>query len=391
MCKNVKLYYLPGVYQPNSAATNRSLSYIKGLSELGVDTKVIYFRPNKSFDCLDIEYSHIEIYSYWRKFYSNNRFLQYICLIIFYIHFLLSLKKGDVVYCYGCADIWSLIVRFRKGVKVYVEYTEHPEVTGIGGAFLTPSLNTFYRLLGMVNGLFVITTGLRDFYISKGVSPDKVFIANITVDVDRFKELKKTETREPYIACCGVISNNKDGIDILIKSFAKVVQEFGNIKLYLIGPTPNEEDNNKNIELISKLGIESHVVFKGVLPALQIPQVLKDAQVLLLCRPNNKQAKYGFATKIGEYLLTENPVVVTTVGDFPIFFKDKENVLFSEPDNPNLFAEKILWALKNSFQAEMIGKNGADFALKNFSYLNVVKKIIEIIGIIPSNACYANK
>lgn len=376
----MKRYYLPGSYDPGSAATNRALSYIKAFSELGYDINVVFFRPNKNYDLLKVSYNHINIKSYWTFFYSENKCLKYILLLIYYFHFIFSLKKGDIVYCYGGADIWSLILKWKRDVKIYVEHTEHPEVIGIGGQFMTPSLTRYYQLIKKIDGLFVITTALREFYISKGVRPDKIHIANITVDPERFKGIVKSGNVEPYIACCGTISNNKDGIDLLIKSFADVVKKHHDVKLYLIGSIFNSNEYNENIQLIKKMGIENSIIFKGLLPPKDIPQILKDAKVLVLCRPDNLQARCGFATKLGEYLLTENPVVLTPVGDFPLFFKDGENVLFGSPDNLNEFSEKIIWALDNYEQSSIIGKKGANVARECFSYIEVVRGVVNVLN-----------
>lgn len=37
-----KFYFIPTTYEPNTAATNRSLAYIKGFSELGIKPTVVF-------------------------------------------------------------------------------------------------------------------------------------------------------------------------------------------------------------------------------------------------------------------------------------------------------------------------------------------------------------
>ena len=41
-----------------------------------------------------------------------------------------------------------------------------------------------------------------------------------------------------------------------------------------------------------------------------MPQILTDASILALARPNNVQSQNGFPTKLGEYLATGNPVAI---------------------------------------------------------------------------------
>ena len=151
------------------------------------------------------------------------------------------------------------------------------------------------------------------------------------------------------------------------------------VKLYIIGKTPDKDDVSGNLKLIENLGVKSSVVFTGIVSAAEMPQILKNATVLALDRPDSLQAQCGFPTKLGEYLLTENPVVVTKVGDIPLFLKDGETALLSEERNPQEFSSKLLWALEHPEEAVEIGKAGAQVAMREFNYLNETKKIIKAI------------
>ena len=133
------------------------------------------------------------------------------------------------------------------------------------------------------------------------------------------------------------------------------------------------------MELIENLGVKNSVIFTGIVSAAEIPQILKNATVLALDRPDSLQAQCGFPTKLGEYLLTENPVVVTKVGDIPLFLKDGETALLAEERNPHEFSSKLLWALEHPAEAIEIGKAGAQVAMREFNYLNETKKIIKAI------------
>ena len=52
------------------------------------------------------------------------------------------------------------------------------------------------------------------------------------VDSSRFEIIK--EQTEPYIAYCGTISREKDGVDILLKAFSVFRQSASDYKLYRI-------------------------------------------------------------------------------------------------------------------------------------------------------------
>lgn len=195
--------------------------------------------------------------------------------------------------------------------------------------------------------------------------------------------LKKTKTADRYIAYCGTASNNKDGVDELIKAFAIVAEKVLDVKLYIIGKTPLTEQKFDNYLLIKRLNLEDRVVFTGVVSAKEMPQLLVNADVLALDRPDNKQAKYGFPTKLGEYLLSGNPVVVTSVGDITKFLTDGVSALIARPQNPKNFADKLLWALTYTEEAICLGGRGKMIALEFFNSLTETQKLYSFM--FPNN------
>ena len=201
----------------------------------------------------------------------------------------------------------------------------------------------------------------------------------MVADPARFNNLVKQQT-EPYIAYCGTATNTKDGVDELIKAFAKTVARHPEYKLYIIGSTPSKKQRFDNYELVRELGIDKNVKFTGVVPSSAIPQMLKNASILALDRPNNLQAKYGFPTKLGEYLLTANPVVITSVGDIPLFLKDNESALIAKPQDAKCFSDKLSWAIDHPQEASAIGLKGKQVCEEHFNSMIETKKIIDIIS-----------
>ncbi len=98
-----------------------------------------------------------------------------------------------------------------------------------------------------------------------------------------------------------------------------------------------------------------------------MPILLINAEILALARPDNIQAKGGFPTKLGEYLATGNPVVITDVGEHTEYLTDGESAYISNPDNPTHFAEKLLQASKDLIISNKIGLNGKKIATQFFN------------------------
>ena len=134
-------------------------------------------------------------------------------------------------------------------------------------------------------------------------------------------------------------------------------------------------------KLASLLNVGNSVVFSGKIEPERIPQLLCDASIMVLARPNNLQAQNGFPTKLGEYLATGNPVVVTRVGDIPLFIRDKENGFLATPDDPEDFAQKLSWIANNYDTALQIGKEGQKLVMNEFSYKTQSYKVFNILKV----------
>ena len=367
-------YILSRYYEQNSAPTNHALSFVRGFSELGVKAEWVFIIPYGDFAKCDQQFDGITIRYLWKERIARNRVLRHLYKHWAYAKFFFSLKKGDTVLLLGMSEYLHYLVR-RKGIKVYHERTEHPKAVKV-------SKCKFYNIhynddCSRADGIFVISNALKTYFESVGVAEEKVHVINMVVDAKRFDHIVKAEGVEPYIAYCGKASNIKDGVDDLIKAFAIVAKQRENIKLYVIGEAPPKESNNH--DLVETLGLTDRIVFTGVVPAKEMPQLLVNAQMLALARPNSLQNKYGFPTKLGEYLLSGNPVVVTKVGDIPLFLHDKETALMSECRDVEAFAHNIIWALDHPEEARKIGQNGKEVAERSFNYLTETKKMCDVM------------
>ena len=370
-------YLVSGLYNPNTAPTNRIMAYVKALSELGLDTEVVFFFPDNRYEKASHRYPHISFTYLWEQFFIDIPKIRVLFIRHNITRFIQQLKKGDIVYVYGFPDLVKALSPIND-IRVFSEITEHPQASFVNFINHT-TIAEYIECIKTIEGVVVISNALKQYLIEQGCDPERVHVINMTVDKMRFENVQKNKV-EPYVAYCGTATNTKDGVDQLIKAFAIVVKSYPDYKLYIIGSTPSKKQRFGNLELAKELGIENNVVFTGVVPAQEMPQILKNAEILALDRPDNLQAKYGFPTKLGEYLLTGNPVVVTRVGDIPLFLEHGKSALIAEPENPQDFAEKICWAIKNSEESRLIGARGKQVAESSFDSMIETKKLVSILN-----------
>lgn len=367
---------------PNVAAQNRLSAFINGFNALGLNYRLVFIQPTHSLDKSSnlnakkiylwkakrtgIKWIDYTLYQLWAKLF---------CKVTLNL-FCRNLKKGDIIVDFSATDFLHKFVKC-KDIKVFAERTEHPEV--VCRPKTEKLMSQYIEDCKKLAGIFVISTSLKSYFKSIGVSEDKIHIINMVVDPNRFINLRKQEIKERYIAYCGTASNSKDGVDDLIRSFAIVSKQIPDIKLYIIGKIPNKKEAHDNLNLINELGIKDKVVLTGIISSSKMPQLLKNAECLVLARPDSIQAENGFPTKLGEYLLTKNPVVITRTGDIPKFLEDGVSALICEPQNCEEIAQKICWVLNNKSAASKIGENGYNVALKSFNSITESKKIYDVL------------
>ena len=235
------------------------------------------------------------------------------------------------------------------------------------------------KSLPVYDGLALMTNTLVKHYESFPDPEPKLLHLPMTVDMERFN--KHTDPlpdfRKPYIAFVGVMNDAKDGVSLLVKSFKELSNKFSNYNLYLIGGW--NYDTPIHLNLIKKLGLEDRVEWKGEFQRDLIPAIINNADLLVLPRPDSKQAQGGFPTKLGEYLATGNPVCATRVGEIPDYLTDNESVFFAEPGSISSFAEAMDRAMSNPELAKTVGLNGRKVAEKEFNKEIQAKKLYDFL------------
>ncbi len=283
------------------------------------------------------------------------------CYLSFYKAIRNCYDNNSIILFYG-VPYYSFLFRSPK-YHVFSEITEIPfygRKASIKDILLN-SLNEY--ALKKIDGLLVISKSLKTYYSS---IVKKIEVINMFVDSSRFAGIKK-QTTEKYVGYCGTLSVQKDGVNVLINAFNLFLREHPDYKLYLFGDFENEEVRNTLLELVNKLELKDKVIFTGPVKSDEMPQKLYDAEILALARPDNKQAQYGFPTKLGEYLATGNPIVITSVGEIPLFLKDDENAFLSPPDDHVAFASKLCWVADNIEMARIISAKGKELIDTEFS------------------------
>lgn len=374
-----------GSYPYGGAATNRHLSYLKGLANIGAKIKLIIVQPDNNnqstlsnkqfgvFEGVDFEYMT------WK---SNQQKRSKVVKLFAKIkaHYL-SIKKikntisknGEntklIILFTNPFEIllYLFFCRFHK-IQFFHERTEYPFI-GKNGFLSKLSLKFYLKcIIPKFDGLYVISKSLEKYFSDYVNKKETILHLPMTVDLERFTNMNKTESKYgKYIAYCGSMYTDKDGIPDLIEAFNLFAKENIDTNLLLIGDTSDKNKFKLISNCINSSPFKNRIYTTGWIDRDEMPILLINAEILALARPDNIQAKGGFPTKLGEYLATGNPVVITDVGEHTEYLTDGVSAYISSPDNPSHFAEKLIQASRDLTISNKIGLNGKKIATQFFN------------------------
>lgn len=379
---NKNIFYVDGAY------SNRIRGLQEGIAKHGIEIHIIV-----KHGCFELnEYFFHKKFKYPKNFYIHYVGYPYQLRVIkrlklFDMMSRLILKKQKKLqekneFDFSWIDISisedSIKELKDNKVKIIHEVNEFPNL------MLDEKLYKIYlnKIVSQIDIIFLMTNSLFEFYKKTKNSETKLFLIPMTVDSTRFRKSKPIFKNKQFtITYVGLMNNKKDGVDILIKAFSIVNKKYPNTKLKLIGPKKPVQDYLQQLKIIKNKNLEDKVEYLGEISRNKVPNLLLESDCLALARPKSIQAQYGFPTKLGEYLMTGKPVVVTSVGDITYYLKDNYNAFIAEPDNVQDFANKIINVINDKENAKKVGKNGKSIALSFFDSKKQSENIVKILNI----------
>ena len=383
----VKILINTNPFYTSSASANRWLTLIEGLNDLKVSVQILVignyqskgeqekFEHISNINGIEIKYLTTKIvnglwqrriYKYFGKHIQSFRIKNKIRKE--------TLNFDGIIWTQNDLTIWKMITSIPdKSFKLISEMSEFLDIhhynkgnalqKRAGDAKQVYFENSYIKKL---DGLVLMTKTLISHYSNFSKHPPLLHLP-MTVDLDRFQIEKKdlSEFKSPYIAYVGVMNDAKDGVNVLIEAFNQIYKDYPKLNLYLVGGW--NYDTPAHQERIKGLKLENRIKWVGEYPRESIPSIICNAKLLVLPRPDSKQAQGGFPTKLGEYLATGVPVCATTVGEIPDYLVDNISVYFAKPGSIDSFAKGMHNALKNSVKANKVGQQGKRVAESYFN------------------------
>ena len=366
--KTIIILTVVDFYKGTSAAAARLNNYAKSLAAID-ENKVFFISLRQPLNSLSFLEKERNIFVLKRETSKDIGYYSLFKIQKMYTRlksFLATKENVAVIYYPTSIDIFYNILLLYN-LKHYNIYCEVNEVRKYAYALNIVSwiyAYLFEFLLPYYKGCIYISRNIASFYRRKNKNS---IIVPILSDVGVKRTSEKEFKAIPNFVFAGTISIKKENLKELLYGFSSFsLRKKARLSFY--GEISSRDKIVLN-KLIQQLGIEKLVTFYGRVSHKKIQDVLKDADGLILPRENNNQNKYGFSTKLSEYIVSGTPIILTDTGVISYYFKDNYNCIMVHGFDRNAFCKAFIrYTEKSATELLEIAHNAFVMARNSFDY-----------------------
>ncbi|WP_107697477.1 glycosyltransferase family 4 protein [Campylobacter concisus] len=339
---------------------NKTLNEMRFMREMGHNV-ILFCNPNSQIESIAKEEGFSVIAQEMNKK-NFHKSVPAFCEAI-------SSNKIDVVITHGSTDSWVGAIaglKYRKkGIKFYKERHNLFPIKGLVSKFMHKKL--FDKIL-------YISTSVKEYLLSIGVSEDRLFFMPSTVDVEKINSTKSTFRDEFNISqdelVIGTFTSlyRKKGV----YDFAIAAKEILKEKDATIVFAGNISESTKN-EIASIFSKKDKIIFTGF--RNDAANVIKSFDIYVFASHSE-----GLGTVLLEAMSSKVPVVVYDNAPMNVLVKDKERGLCAKNLDEVSLKECILELIDEPEKAKIYSQNAFKFVDENFSHKalkEAIKNLLE--------------
>ena len=183
----------------------------------------------------------------------------------------------------------------------------------------------------------------------------------------------------PYIIHTGTMHEQKDSISKILHAFARLKREYPSpCKLVFTGKQADAQ-KCKYKKRIEQLGLTDDIVLMGYVSDEEILRLQHFAALSIIYKSDNLQTRNCFPTKLGEMLMSQVPVITTTIGDSKRYLESGVSAYLFEEDDEAQLVDYMIKILSNPQEASAIAKQGQDVALNSFNPIVQGKRLSDFV------------
>lgn len=237
------------------------------------------------------------------------------------------------------------------------------------GFRVNPFRNIIIKFLfKKLDKIFVVSESLARFLSNNGIKNTVVMHNGINTNKWRVPDIVRNEYKKSLgldnntkvIMIAGRLNNMK-GARVSLKMFSEVLKKYRNVVLLIVGNKP--EQNNEFNSLIKQLNISDKIVFTGWVRYENMPTIYSISDIVIV------PSLYldPFPTINLEATASKKPVIGTKFGGTPEIIRNGNNGYIVDPNNIEIFKNKVLDLLNDEQLSINMGKRGYEIVNDEFS------------------------
>jgi glycosyltransferase involved in cell wall biosynthesis len=302
-----------------------------------------------------------------RKYFGHHKSIYMLSYFFFFVLSFLYVtlfhfrKKYHLIWIHNPPDALIFITIFPKvlGAKLILDIHDlTPElyISKFNSNFLLHVLFAFERIaVYFADHIFIANDLFKKKILERtGVNPSKITVVENSPDPEFFSQRKNgdVESGKFLLVNHGTIAH-RYGLDVAIKAVALLKEKIPKICLEIYG---RGEEIDKLERLVSELGLQQQVIFKGYVDHAEISKYLVRADVGVVSLRQDEHTNFAFPTKIFEYIHLGIPVV-TSETEIIRFTFPNSSVMYFKPGDERSLAECIWKIYKDKTLKETLVKN----------------------------------
>ncbi len=404
----MRILYLSQYFPPEAGATqSRAYEMARNFVRLGHAVTMLVEVPNhpsgiippayrgKLYGRADLE--GIDVIRVWVKASPVKNFRN---RILFYLSYMvnatlagifLARKRYDLIYAsspplfVGGA---ALALSILKHTPMFFEVRDlWPEIAVALGELTNPraiawATHLEERCYHHSRGVIVVTQGISEHLISRGIPPDKIILIpnGANIDLFQFRPAGRDSLRaelglaNKFVAIYAGIHGIAQGLQMVIETARQLQSEPG-IHFLLVGDGPQKAE-------IVALADKYHLPNLTLLPEQPhqvIPDYLSAADVALVPLKNIALFKGTLPSKLFDAWACQRPVVLSVDGEARQILESVHGGCYVTPEDVYALIIALRELKNNPGERERMGANGRAYTVKHFSRQVLAEKLARIL------------
>ena len=228
-------------------------------------------------------------------------------------------------------------------------------------AALDPFCGLVYR---SASRIAVISPGMKDRLVERGVSPDRVDVIFNWVDEDVFGPRPTALSNDTFDVMYAGNLGDVQGLETAVQAMA-LLGDLPQVRLRLVG---DGVARARLGDLARTLGVDSRVGFEGVRPVGEMADLMASAHAQLICLSDDPLFHITMPSKLQAILACGRPVVTCAPGDVARVTDESGAGIAVPPGDPASLAQAVRTLVTMpKTEREELGTRGRSYYEKHLS------------------------